>query len=71
MPIDNCHHSKLLHQTLPYRPHPSPLAVHVHRYREQQTSKLNTPECEEYCPGAIHFEPVDNEQRKNQAVKYV
>jgi hypothetical protein len=32
---------------------------------------LNAPEREEYRPGAIGLKPVDNEQRKNQAVKYV
>ena len=62
---------KPLHQVLPDRPHPRPLAVNIHWDSEQETRHLDAPDSKEDLPRPVGLEPVREEEREDEAVEDV
>jgi hypothetical protein len=63
--------SELLHQILPNCPHPCPLPIYIHWYREKHTSKLNTAKCKKGFLGSARLQPMWEEQREYKTVQNV
>ena len=66
-----CANLELLHQILPDRPHPRPLAVYIHRHRKGQRGQLDAANGEEDLFGSVRLEPFGEEEREDEAVEDV
>lgn len=62
------HSSKLLHQILPHRPHPAPLAPNIHGNRREQTSQLDPTDAIENKLAAILLQPAIEKQTPDQTM---
>ena len=62
---------KPLHQVLPDRPHPRPLAVNIHRNSEQETRHLDASDGKEDLLRPVGLEPICEEEREDEAVEDV